>query len=149
MARELDSTLHARIVLLSEAGDKQAAEGAYQDALIKYSEAWKMLPEPKLDWEAATWIQSAIGDAWFLSGNYSEALKAFSSAVQSPDGLGNPFIHLRLGECHFELGDKMRAADELTRAYMGAGREIFANESPKYLELLKRALDPPSGKIKL
>ena len=32
------------------------------------------------------------------------------------------------------------AADELARAYMGAGTEIFENDDPKYLEFLKTKL---------
>lgn len=66
-------------------------------------------------------------------------------AVRCPDGLGNLFIHLRLGECAFELGQISRAEDELTRAYMGAGREIFADEDPKYFKHLQTVLLPPPG----
>jgi hypothetical protein len=56
--------------------------------------------------------------------------------MRCPEAIGNPFIHLRLGQTQFELGNKDRAADELMRAYMGAGAEIFAEEAPKYLEFL-------------
>jgi hypothetical protein len=54
-----------------------------------------------------------------------------------PGGLGNPFLHLRFGQILFESGDHDLAADELIRAYMGAGDEIFENEDPKYLNFLK------------
>jgi hypothetical protein len=37
----------------------------------------------------------------------------------------------------FELGDLPHANDNLTRAYMGAGEEIFAQEDKKYFEHLK------------
>jgi hypothetical protein len=46
-------------------------------------------------------------------------------------------IHLRLAEAQFELGDLARAADELTRACMGAGEQIVSQESPKYFAFLK------------
>ena len=75
-------------------------------------------------------------DAHFLNGNYAAALSALEQAMRCPDAIGNPFIHLRLGQTQFELGNKDRAADELMRAYMGAGAEIFAEEAPKYLEFL-------------
>ena len=61
--------------------------------------------------------------------------------MQCPEAIGNPFIHLRLGQAQFELGDKEAAADELMRAYMGAGAEIFAEEAPKYLEYLATVAD--------
>lgn len=149
MAKELDSSLHSQIAALCEKGDELASRKDYNNALIIYNSAWDLLPDPKVDWEAAMWIQSAIGDALFLSQEYQKALQAFSLAVQCPSGLGNPFIHLRLGECHCELGETGRALDELTRAYMGADKEIFANEDPKYFELLESALKPPLGRSSL
>jgi hypothetical protein len=38
-----------------------------------------------------------------------------------------------------------RAADELTRAYMGAGDEIF-QDAEKYFAFLKTRIKPPGGK---
>ena len=100
------------------------------------SPRWPFSPEPKQQWEASTWIYSAIGDTFSSQQGYSGALRAFQGAVTSPDGLGNPFIHLRLGQCRFELGDLEGAADELARAYMGDGLRVFSREDPKYLDFL-------------
>ena len=65
-------------------------------------------------------------------------------AMHCPEAIGNPFLHLRLGQCQFELGSLDRAADELARAYMGAGEEIF-EAADKYFEFLKTRLEPPPG----
>jgi hypothetical protein len=35
-----------------------------------------------------------------------------------PDATGNLFLHLRLGQCHFELDNFARAADEFAGAYV-------------------------------
>ena len=59
------------------------------------------------------------------------------NAIQCPTGLGNPYIHFRLGQTYFENGIMDKAADELTRAYMGAGLEIFMEDDPKYLAFLE------------
>ena len=133
---ELDSHLHTRINRFCEIGDTLAEEGKYSDAVASYQYAWNLLPDPKEDWAAATWILVAIGDAHFLNSNYPAALTALEHAMRCPEAIGNPFIHLRLGQTQFELGNKDRAADELMRAYMGTGAEIFAEEAPKYLEFL-------------
>ena len=68
-------------------------------------------------------------------------------AVMCPKGLGNPFIHLRLGQCQFERGNLERAADELMRAYMWSGADIFAKEDPGYLLFLGTVVDlsPPDA----
>ena len=146
---ELDNIVHDKIVALCEQADEHVNRGNYSDALAQYSEAWALLPEPKFQWEAALWIIAAIGDAYFFMHDYERALQAFSDAVRCPNGVGNPFTHLRLGECYFELGNKPKAQDELTRAYMGGGRELFNKEDPKYLDLLRSVLQPPAGQTKL
>src|SRR6266480_5996807 len=146
MAKQSDPDLHAKIVSLCERGDELVNQENFAEAVPIYSEAWSLLPEPKNDWEASTWILSALGDAYFFLRNHEHALKMFLEVIQSPEGLGNPFIHLRLGECYYELGDTTKAGDELTRAYMAGGKELFAKEDAKYFALVSRALKPPVGK---
>jgi hypothetical protein len=113
--------------------------------LKKYGAAWDLLPEPKTQWEAATWILGTIGDVSFQSGDFGAGRDKLSLAMQCPDAIGNPFLHLRPGQCQFELGSLDRAADELARAYMAEGTEIFGDEDPKYLDFLKTRLKPPPG----
>ena len=142
---ELSDELHSKIVGLTRAGDDSVDAGRYADALSSYHAAWELLPEPKEVWEAATFILVAIGDAHFFSRAYPEALAAYKSALLCSDGLGNPYIHLRMGESHYEVGDIEPAQDELARAYMGAGAEIFKTEEEKYFDCLKSVLKPPIG----
>jgi tetratricopeptide (TPR) repeat protein len=145
----LDDSTHKQITELCERGDALVEEQQFEKAFYCYRDALNLVPEPAEDWEATTWILSAIGDLYFAEGKFEKAIGAFQDAVGCPGGLGNPFIHLRLGECFFELGDQLRAADELTRAYMGAGREVFDTEDPKYLTFLATRLKPPAGQNSL
>ena len=132
----LPESIHEEIKCLCADGDEQAARHAYKDALTSYWAAWDLLPEPKTEWEAATWILVAIGDANYLSGDYTAGRDNLSNAMRCLGAIGNPFIHFRLGQCQFELGNMERAADELMRAYMGAGRDIFDPHDPKYFKFL-------------
>jgi tetratricopeptide (TPR) repeat protein len=141
---QLSVETHERIATLCKDGDALADDDNYPAALERYWAAWDLLPEPQTDWEAATWILSAIGDANFLGGDYTAGRDNLSLAMHCPDAIGNPFLHLRLGQCQFELGNFDRAADELARAYMGAGSEIFEDEE-KYFAFLKTRLKPPPG----
>ncbi len=127
----------SKVTLLCKQGDKLARAEKLEEARSKYISALRLLPENKKELEAATWIYAAIGDIHFRLGNYEKCFKCFYNAVQCPNGLGNPFVHLRLGQAYFEQKNIDKAADELTRAYMGAGEEIFMEDDIKYFKFLK------------
>lgn len=146
---DLADSVHVMITNLCEEGDALAKADDSKGALRKYHQAWHVLPEPREEWDAATWILSAIGDAHFSLRDFKNCSAAFASALQCPGGLGNPFVHLRLGESLLELGNIERAKDELTRAYMGAGADIFAAEDQKYFAFLKTVLLPMPGRDSL
>lgn len=138
----LDDLIHQRIISLSKYGDKLSESARYEAAVEKYKEALKMLPAPYERWEAALWIYTAMGDVRFKQGDFGKSLKCFANATLCPAGIGNPFIHLRLGQCEFELGNNERAKNELARAYMGGGEEIFDEDDIKYLSFIKPILSP-------
>ena len=83
MSRQMDDALHSRIVALCQQADELVDNDEADAGLAKYGEAWKLLPEPKLDWEAATWILAAIGDVHYLAGRFDLALAAFVDALLS------------------------------------------------------------------
>jgi tetratricopeptide (TPR) repeat protein len=126
---------------LCREGDDRLDAGEFDEALAAYRAAAELIPDPKEGWEASTWIFTAIGEALCFKGEYAEALQNLRVAVVSPDGLGNPLIHLRLGEAYYELDDFEKAGDELTRAYMGGGKEIFGTEDPKYINFLATKIE--------
>ncbi|RTD94648.1 hypothetical protein EJO68_12890 [Variovorax atrisoli] len=137
MPTQLPDEIHNQIVLLSKQGDDLAQKGDLEAAKERYIAALRLLPEDHIQWNAATWLYVALGDAHFRTGAFDKAHKCFINAIQCPDGLGNPYIHLRLGQVNFESKNLGRAADELARAYMGGGMEIFMEDDPKYLEFLE------------
>jgi tetratricopeptide (TPR) repeat protein len=137
----LPPDVQQRMDELCREGDERLDAGSFDKALEAYRAAAELIPDPKEDWEASTWIFTAIGEALFFSGEYAEALQNLRVAVVSPDGLGNPLVHLRLGEVYYELDDFEKAGDELTRAYMGGGKEIFESEDPKYINFLTKTIE--------
>jgi tetratricopeptide (TPR) repeat protein len=137
MTLQLSNALHQQITDLCKEGDALASAGKPEEAKQKYIAALKLLPGEPGQWEAATWIYVALGDVHFHARNFDKAFKCFYNAVQSPKGLGNPYIHLRLGQLYFEQENFAKATDELTRAYMGGGIDIFMEDDPKYLEFLE------------
>ncbi|PNY81273.1 tetratricopeptide repeat protein [Deinococcus koreensis] len=148
---ELSDDLHAEVTRLCAEGDDLAEAEQFDAALATYQQALDLLPEPVDHWDATFWLYTAIGDAHFLRGSYEDAWQSFNRA-QLIGPLDNAFIHLRIGQCAFELSDMRRAGNGLMGAYALAGPEIFDGEDPKYLSYLSTiALDidtsalPPSA----
>jgi tetratricopeptide (TPR) repeat protein len=135
---ELDDELFAQITEICERGNLAFDDDRFDEAIEEYGRALAVLPPPLERWEASTWVLTALGDCHYLKEEYPEALGYLARAVRCEGGLGNPFIHLRLGQVHFELGNEDRAKNELARAYMGDGPEIFEDQDPKYLTFLRR-----------
>lgn len=52
--------------------------------------------------------------------------------VHCPGAIGNRSIHMRPGQVEFERGNLERAAEELVRAYLQQGQNVFASEDAKY-----------------
>jgi hypothetical protein len=121
--------------------DPVAAFGSFRAAL-------DLLPAPVENWNAAGWLLVALGEAAIQAGDFARAFPPLKDAMHCSGTIGNPWVHLRLGQCRFELGDD-RAADELARAYIGGGRTMFDGLDPKYFDLVERVLQPPPGHDRL
>jgi hypothetical protein len=144
--KDLPDDVHERVKILCAAGDQLAAQESYVDAIAKYEEAFAQLPEPRTDWDAATWIKAALADAHFFSGDYQACWNATQDAVKCcPGALENAFLHLRAGQAAFELEWTEVASQWLTTAWMAEGDDLFRDEDPKYLALLRRILRPASN----
>ena len=135
--KSIDNKKYEKIKKLSEKGELYAEKGEYKKALEKYWKAYDLIPNPKTEWEASLWLLTAIGDSNFLNENFKSGVENFTSAMNCPNGIGNPFLHLRLGQCQYEMGNLKKAAEELTRAYAIEGKDIFDGENSKYFEFLK------------
>lgn len=138
---ELEERVYQRVLELSEEGKALEAANDLAAAKVKFLEALKLVPQPHQNWSASTWLYVHLGDTHFKLQSFETCFMCFVNAVQCPDGLGNPFIHLRLGQMYFEQGNFEKAADELTRAYMGGGLEILLEDDPKYLAFLETKID--------
>jgi tetratricopeptide (TPR) repeat protein len=134
---ELPAAVHEKLKELCTLADVACEEGNYPLAVSLYKQAWALIPEPQLDWNASTWVLAAIADAYLYSGDFGFAKVALEYAMHCPNGLGNPYLHLRLGQACFELNETDKAADELARAYMGGGAEVFEGQDGRYLAFLK------------
>lgn len=139
MSEELDDDLYARIVAHTDRGNAYCeADDDLRAAIREYEQALELIPEPIERWEASTWVLTALGDCHYLLDEFEPAHHYLTSAMYCPGAVGTGFIHMRLGQVQYELNNEARAKDELARAYMLEGKELFEQEDPKYLQFLRR-----------
>jgi tetratricopeptide (TPR) repeat protein len=136
---ELPDKLYDRVTAFSEAGNALMDSGDFLAAIEKWQQAFTLLPEPKLEWDAATWLLASIGDAHFQLGEYEAAKQSLYDALNASGGHENPFIYLRLGQSMTQTDDS-RAVEFLLKAYMLEGESIFEAEPDgvQYLLLLRQ-----------
>lgn len=135
--KELSDAILDRIDAICEEADLLFEEEKSEEAIAKYNEALTLLPEPIEEYEPSAWLISSIGDVHFFDEKYDLALAQFEHAIGCVDSEENPYLLLRIGQCHFELGEMEEAEDAFHEAYAIEGEEIFEEEEPKYLEFLK------------
>ena len=140
---ELDGKLALTIKALCDEGDVLIEMGELEQAFGNFSEALSLIPEPRNEYYETAAILAGLGNVYFHAKSFSQGQQVLSDAMYCKGAIGSPFLHLRLGQCQLELGNDDHAANELVRAYMGAGKEIFEREDPKYFVFLQSRISPP------
>ena len=140
---KVSEQLQSELDELAEEGNKYFDNNEYDKALEIWKRALDLIPEPKKRISETVWFLTSMGYIYFLQGKYEEAFDNFEDARNnlSGEGINNPFILLRLGQSAFELEKKELATENLLRAYMLEGKEIFEEDDKKYFEFLKSNVD--------
>ena len=136
---ELKDEIYNNILELTETGDEYYEEGELKKAEKAYLEALELLPEPKYDWEAGTWIYTALGDVYLEEQDYLKAKEVLYDALNCLNSQ-NPYIYYNLGIALFELDEKDKAQDFFMRAYMLDGETLFLDGEDKYFESIKNEI---------
>ncbi|WP_299326567.1 hypothetical protein [uncultured Maribacter sp.] len=86
-----------------------------------------------------------IAEVFFSERWIEDAFDNYNFAMQFKDTVGNPFLHLRLGQLNYLVQNKDKMHDELSRALIMDGDAIFKNEDPKLIEMVKSILKEPEN----
>jgi len=137
-SEELPDDLYQKIVAFCEQGNTLSDNGKFEEAYNKFNEAFALIPFPREKWETSSWVLGAAGDMAFLLKSFTRAKELFGAAALCEGGAESTFIHLRLGQVNYELGDLNVAAGELLEAYKLGGSDAFKYDDQKYIVFLKR-----------
>lgn len=122
----------------AEEGNELFDEKKYEQAIKVWQEGLDQLDKPLNMQSEAVWFQTSIADALFMMDRFEEAYDYLWDAKSnlSGEGVNNPFVLMRLGQCAYELG-KDNAREFLLMAYMIEGEELFENDDEKYLDAIR------------
>lgn len=128
---------------LGEVGSDLYDEGDYEGAIGTWGKALDLIPEPRNRFAESQWLETSIGDAYFLLEDNERALEYLLQAKRNieSNAYESPFLMLRLGQALLETGQQEDATQYLLSAYMFEGEELFAEEDGKYLEFLRSRVD--------
>ncbi|MBU3070526.1 hypothetical protein KOI40_11885 [Aestuariicella sp. G3-2] len=115
-------------------------QGDFRKALRLFYQGWLLLPKPQTDFAEAGWVLTGIGDSYFRLKQYIPGCEALRSANHCPQTRDNPFIHLRLGQCLYQIGERASARTHLLKAYRLGGSGLFKAERPEYLDCISKHL---------
>lgn len=135
---DLEDVLAAKLDEHVQAGTEQLEAGDSAAALVSFQAGLDVLPDPKHEWVAATWLYASVANIHFEAGRWQEARDNFAAAADAPSGLSNAFIKLRLGQAEYELGNLAEAARHLLFAELRGPRGLLQDQDPKYRELVER-----------
>jgi len=117
--------IYDKIEKYCEQGNDLFEEDDFLGAIAIWQTAFDSIPDLHEDWNEAVWLKVSIGDSYYMIDEYQKSLDSMLDALNYPEALDNPFIHFRIGQCHYELGDKERSKNALLKAYMLSGKEVF------------------------
>lgn len=115
-------------------------DGDWEGAVDHWTTALEIIPAPRSEWTASTWLYTCLGDAYYEGGRTDDAMDALGEALKCPDGTGSGFLWLRLGQVLVDVGEVETGKKALHSAHMLEGDEIFEN-APHHLELIADLLD--------
>ncbi|QES87411.1 immunity protein Imm33 domain-containing protein [Rhizosphaericola mali] len=115
----------------------------YNGAIGLWKQALTYIPTPQEQYNESIWLEASIGDAYFQSKDYANALFHLKNALENraSNAENNPFIMLRLGQVYFENNSEEWALHYLHKAFQLEKEDIFKEEEKKYFNFLMENIE--------
>jgi len=136
--KDLEPDIKEQVVPLCEKGLEQQENERYEASNRSFQKVLGLIPEPKNEWKAYTWLLLHIADNHYELKEYEAALDVILEVLaQKDDYSENAYVKMRLGQCLYETGAKKEGLAALVEAYEIDGEELFEDEYVKYLKLVR------------
>lgn len=134
-----------------ENGEKLFKSGKYAEAKEEWENGIQYIKQNKTIKDQKSSFLVSIGNVYFDSKDFKNALKNYKSAITSSKSESEKlYITLRIGECYYENGNEKKALEEFETLYIYEGKKAFENEDKKYFEIFnEKILKNPNKKTEL
>lgn len=140
---ELSEEIIDQIEDLSGEGSDLFEDEEYEQAITLWKTALALIPQPQNNYSETLWLETSIGDAYYMMEDQKTAhehfLRAKSNISENP--YESPFLMMRLGQSYLDHNNTEEAIQYLLRAYAMEGEDIFEYEDEKYLKFLGENVD--------
>jgi len=137
--KDLDPDIKQEVVDLCQKAIDQADLERYEASNRTLEKVYELIPEPKVEWKAYTWMQASRADNYFELQEFQEALDLFEEALlKDADYQENGYIQMRIGQCLHQSKRIDEAIIYLTKAYALGGEDLFEDEYAIYKKLAKQ-----------
>lgn len=82
---ELSDNTYEIITQLSDEAKNDCEKNEHQSSIDKYKKAVRLLPPPRYEWEAYSWLMTGIGLNYVDMENWQEAFKFLNYSLLSSD----------------------------------------------------------------
>lgn len=138
--KDLEPELKEQVVELCNKAVEAQEDERYHASNRDLQKVYELLPEPKAEWKAYSWLISSMGDNHFEQDEYQAASEKFEEVFSlDAESNENAYLCLRRGQCALELENETQAKELLSLAFKLEGKDLFEGEHSKYLKLAKQA----------
>ena len=141
MTAPLEPALEKRLKAHCAQGYTLYDQGDFNAALRAFYQAWLLLPKPQTQFTEASWVLTALADAYQRAGKPALALEAAQSALCCEGAENNTVALMRKGQAQWDLGDTAAARVTLYKVYGRQGARAFEGERPEYLGAIRDLVD--------
>lgn len=139
---DLPDQLHEEITRIFDEGDQHEDNDDHAAAQKCFTRAITLLPTPRTQWDAALLLYTALADTLLAQEQFDDAETSLQIALQCPEGTGNGYIWLRLGDAQRGQENTAAALESYTSAFMLEGEQVFidTDNQDQYAWLVKEGI---------
>lgn len=128
---ELSDSTYEIITQLVDEAENDCRRNDFRSSISKYKKAARLLPKPRYEWEAYSWLMCGIGLNYVEIENWQEAFKFLNYSLLSSDEMVDASVWFHTGQALYKMGRFDESKDYLIKAFI-LNKGVFDKHDPEY-----------------